>query len=254
MLKRLGEFVALVSFTILLAGCSFSSAAVTEAAMSRSLDDQGRSIETVTSYPATADRLMVSAYVAEVSKGTHVRFVWNYVTKDMQIGSYEVKLDEPQYTTSYVTMEQDWPLGDYRVDVFVDNRPTPDQSISFTVEEPASLTLDKAVLCTALNMDNSNYDIVNSFDTDAPEMCISVQMSGLGEEDIPLVFVWENLDTEETIHTQDLTVEAGSESTVFIGNWITGNGMPWEPGRYGVGLKRQDGEDYLVFLNFEVAE
>ena len=252
--KRFGMIVAAFCVMGLLAGCSFSTAEVTEAVMSRSLDEQGRGVDTVTSYPATAERLLVSAYVDEVSEGTRVRFAWHYETKDTQIGTYEVKLDEPQYATSYITMDEPWPVGTYRVDVFVDNRPTPDQSISFTVVEPTPLTLDKAVLCTALNADNSNYDIVNSFASDADKMCVSVQMSGLGEEDIPLRFVWENLDTEEIIYTQDLTVESDSEPTAYIGSWITRNGESWEPGRYGMGLKRQDGEEYLVSLNFEVVE
>lgn len=256
MIKRLGGILAVILVLGMLCGCSTNTAKVTEAVMCTSIDDQGKNADTVTVFPANADQLTVSAYVEEVSEETNAYFVWYYETMDMKLASFEVEpFNEPQYLMSYLTIDADlWPTGQYRVDVYVDSRSKPDLSIHFQVAEPDRFQVDNAVMCNALNDDNSNYDIVNSFTAQAAQICTSVHVSGIGAQDIPVTFVWMNLDTDEVIYSQDLTIPTGSGTSAYIGSRISREEAPWEPGQYGVGLKQAGIEDYLVFLNFDITE
>lgn len=254
MKRRDGSILAVVLLVGLLCGCTGNTASVTAAAMCTSLDDQGRNTDTVTVYPATAERLTVSAYVDGVADTTHALFVWYYETGDTQLASYDVEFSQSQYLTSYITTEAEvWPAGQYRVDVFIDSQVEPDITIPFQVEEQKVFQIDSAVLCTALNDDGSNRDIVNSFAADAGQFCVSVHLSGVGDQEIPATCVWMNLDTDETIYTQDLVIPSDQGAAAYVGSRISKD-TPWESGEYGVGLKLKDAEEYLVFLHFDVTE
>ena len=118
-------------------GCSFSvsTAKITDAIMTDSIDDNGIPGNTVTSYPADAGTFYTSAKIRNAPDNTKIRIVWIYATtgETMQ----EVNLDSgdqsDRYIYSSIELDSLYPEGDYEVRYFIDERAEPDATVKFRV-------------------------------------------------------------------------------------------------------------------------
>jgi hypothetical protein len=128
-----------IILALALTGCSFSvsTANVKEAYMTSGADDQGKPLDQVTSYATDAPKLVVAGVLRNAPEETKVKFVWYFTTGGEQ-KIYEYTMDNQGKSDIYVfgTLESEnpWPTGDYRVDIFVDQRDKPDSSVTFKVQ------------------------------------------------------------------------------------------------------------------------
>ncbi len=117
----------------------YSTAALHNAVMTTAVNESGQALDTVTAFPSDAPQLAVSAELRHAPDGTAVRFVWYYLTdQQREITSFTMNnTDRGSDVYVFSTLNNQgnsWPAGDYRVDLFVDQREKPDLSIPFKVE------------------------------------------------------------------------------------------------------------------------
>lgn len=130
--------VTLLVFTVLVfAGCSFSftTASITDAEMTSNIVD-GEPVDTVEWYMADTPEFFVVGVLGSAPDDTTIRFVWNYLTDPQEI--YEIDVNSEGKNDVYVfsSLENDglWPIGDYSVEIFIDDREEPDKVVEFSVK------------------------------------------------------------------------------------------------------------------------
>ena len=142
--KRTLIFILIALLAISVLGCSFSvsTAKVEDAIMTDSIDDSGKPVNTVTSYPADAGVFYTSAKLRNAPDNTKVRVVWTYVTSGEKI--QEVNIDSgnisDRYIYSSISMDTLYPEGDYEVQYFVEDRTEPDATVQFRVTPAQEMT------------------------------------------------------------------------------------------------------------------
>jgi len=147
--KRILILVMSVLLVIGVFGCSFSAstAKITDAIMTDSIDANGMPGNTITSYPANAVDLYTSAKLRNAPDNTKIRFVWIYVDTGETI--QEVSVDSgdlsDRYIYSTISLDTLYPEGDYEVQYFVDERKEPDATVKFriTAVEQKEAVVDK---------------------------------------------------------------------------------------------------------------
>ncbi|MPM76932.1 hypothetical protein SDC9_123931 [bioreactor metagenome] len=115
---------------------TFTTAKLKNAHMTTEMDAQGVPVDEVSAYSVYAPELIVVAELHNAPDHTQVKFVWRYVTGDLPIAEYTMDSGEnatSAYVFSNVTNDKLWPVGNYRVDMYIEDRETPDCSVAFEV-------------------------------------------------------------------------------------------------------------------------
>ncbi|GEM_PF-3131794 len=117
------------------ASIAYTTANLQNTHMTTKLSDAGAPLDTVTSYKTTATQLIASAELHNAPDNTLVTFVLRYVTSDILIGSYQLDSGDitDRYVFCYFVQDKAWPVGEYAVDIYIDNQEAPAKTISFTV-------------------------------------------------------------------------------------------------------------------------
>ena len=130
-------YILFLAVMIVLAGCSisFTTANITDGTMSSGVQD-GAPSDTVEVYAQDAPVLYAFGILNNAPEQTTIRFVWNYVTEPQEIFEVEFTTEDQSgiYVYSELTNEGLWPIGDYNVQIYVDDRTDPDVTIEFSVE------------------------------------------------------------------------------------------------------------------------
>ena len=143
-MKKTIIILLLFSLLICLAACtvptdgfefSFSTANITDPIMTTGTNN-GEPVDSVTEYPQDASEFIAVGILNNAPENTKIRFVWTYLT-DMQVID-EVVIDSAGKSGVYIysTLSTDnlWPVGDYSVDMYIDNREEPDATAEFSVK------------------------------------------------------------------------------------------------------------------------
>ena len=129
----------LAIFTV---GCSFniSTAKITDAIMTDSIDENGMPGNTMTSFSSDASIIYTSAKILNAPDNTQIRIVWIYATSGEQFN--EVKLDSGDISDRYIYSSFEpstlMPSGDYQVKYYIEDRSEPDATVNFTVNDIAA--------------------------------------------------------------------------------------------------------------------
>lgn len=152
--RKIVIFVVAAVLAFSAIGCSFSvsTAKVTDAIMTDSIDADGKPGNTVATYPADAGMLYTSAQIHNAPDNTNIRVVWIYVTTGETI--QEINIDSGDMSDRYIyaSLQLDtlYPEGDYEVRYFVDERKDPDATVKFRVvaaeEKAAAVDMTGAYL------------------------------------------------------------------------------------------------------------
>jgi hypothetical protein len=132
--KRKGLWTVILSLAVLLAAFvviavlnggefSFTTARFTDTVMASQIDLQ--SLEPITAtdvFPKTADVIYVTTFVKNVPPGTKVSAVWVYIpTGETLEGDPEILNGDAQIQFN-VTMTNDFTTGEYKVELFINNK------------------------------------------------------------------------------------------------------------------------------------
>jgi len=126
----------LLVFALLLTGCSFSvtTANVTDAGMTTNIVD-GTPVDTITIYKPSTEVFYAYGILNNAPDDTTIKFVWRYLTDPQIIDEVEFNSEGQSgiYVYSTLTLGSNWPTGDYSVEIFIDNRNTPEATVEFSV-------------------------------------------------------------------------------------------------------------------------
>lgn len=212
-----------------------SSAYLEDAYMTNRIDDQGMPGGEVQAYLPNASMLYVTAKLRSAPNNTQIRFVWTYITGNQLID--EIVLDSGDIADRYIysnfAPSATLPEGDYMVEIFLDNRTTPDATANFFVTTDSSLTKVIGAETTAgftfYSQEAGGYSFEYPSDwmlQEFPDQYIAFvypdEYSVPGEDDLNTVYVAANKGTGAgyTIDTLlqkwvDETNEEGIENYVY---------------------------------------
>jgi len=115
---------------------NFTTANLKNAHMTTAMDSSGKPVDTVSTYSVNASELVAAAELRNAPSNTKVKFVWIYVTGNTAITEFIVDSGDKGtdiFVYSSLTNDKPWPEGDYKVEMYIEDRETPDATVKFTI-------------------------------------------------------------------------------------------------------------------------
>lgn len=136
-MKKVLLLLSAAALLIAAAACSIaiSTANITNATMTSAMAD-GIPADSVTSYPADAPELIATGVLNNAPADTTVTFVWYYegAEADRVIVDADGASGVYVYSTFVPNPGTVWPAGNYKVEIYIDEREKPDATLEFTIE------------------------------------------------------------------------------------------------------------------------
>lgn len=122
--------VLIAAFALMGASCSVSTANVKNAVVSTGVDESGMPIDSVSSVPVNSE-VYVAAELHNAPDDTIITYVWYVNDQELDRISFDNQgMSEVPIYSFYLVTDP----GNYKVDIFVDEREEPDAVAQFTVE------------------------------------------------------------------------------------------------------------------------
>ncbi len=133
MIKR--SAAAILAASLLALGAC-TTAEVADAIMITGFDAKGEPLPEVFSYKPDTPEFICLAAVLKAPPETKITFVWIYKTQNIEIDKAVVSVSGSKAVNSKLTRgEKPWPLGDYVVQVFIDDQKQYASAAPFIVKE-----------------------------------------------------------------------------------------------------------------------
>lgn len=126
-------FILILAVLFMSSGCSVTTANVTNAVMTTNVDENFMPVDEVTSFPLSSD-IYVAAELHNAPDDTTITFVWYVSGQELDkvtIGNDGVA-DAP--LAGYLPAELVNRPGNYKVEIYIDDRDEPDTVNEFTVQ------------------------------------------------------------------------------------------------------------------------
>ncbi len=124
----------LMALALILAACT--TAEVADAIMITGFDAKGEPLPEVFSYKPDAPEFICLAAVLKAPPETKITFVWIYKTQNIEIDRVVVPVSGSKAVNSVLARgEKPWPLGDYVVQVYIDDQKRYANAAPFVVKE-----------------------------------------------------------------------------------------------------------------------
>jgi hypothetical protein len=127
----------LLIVALLLTGCSMSytTATIIEPGMTSAVVD-GNPVDKVKVYSREDSQLFAYGTLNNALEGTQIRFAWKYLTEPQIIHEVGVTSEGESGVYVFSTLVNDgpWPIGDYSVEIFIDDRHEPDAIAEFSIK------------------------------------------------------------------------------------------------------------------------
>lgn len=154
--------IAILGFS-LLACAGGGKPSVDEAVMARSLDDDYKPLEETTEfYPD--ETFYCSAKVSNLEKGTKVKAKWFYGEEFIDEYTYTTEESGSGYVGFHVTPEETWPIGDYKVEIYLEGELV--ETLAFSVVPPKGATpsqVKRAITCKAIDEEHRPLEPSTTF-------------------------------------------------------------------------------------------
>lgn len=253
--KRIFLVAAAAVLAVLTVGCSFSvsTANISDAIMTDSIDADGKPGNTVTVYPADTYELFTSAVLKNAPDNTQVRITWVYSSTGETL--YESVVDSGEISNRYVyssiSLDTPFPEGDYEVQYFIDEREEADATVRFRVTENAGASAQAYL---------EDVHMTSGFDEAGVPLdsIISVQTTGIWhvsailrntQPDTIIRFVW--YDTKGNV-IDDYDFNPQGETDVYIGGTMELTSTAPE-GEYWVELYIDDATEPAAQVGFSAS-
>ena len=123
--------VMLMAFMLMGVSCSASTANVTNATMTSGTDENYAPVDTVSGY-AAGSIATVAAELHNAPDDTTITF--KFYANDVQVDEYSVSSQGQSDVNIACGSDQTSEIGNYRVEIYIDERTDPDATVEFTVE------------------------------------------------------------------------------------------------------------------------
>ncbi len=248
---------ALAIFTL---GCSFnfSTAKITDAIMTDSIDADGKPGNTVSVFSTDTEVLYTSAIIKNAPDKTIIRVEWIYTTTGETIN--RVTFDSGDISDRYIfsSIQPDTPLtvGDYEVRYFIDGRTEPDATVKFMVADAEEVAEDDS-MATYLE----DVHMTSGFDADGVPLDTIETLASTGTwyvsailrnatENTMIRFVWYNIDGS-VIDDYDFDPQGATDVYISGSMQLTSTAPD---GQYWVELYIDNAEDPAAQVAFIVGE
>lgn len=241
-------------------GCSFSvsTAKVTDAIMTDSVDADGKPGNTVTTYPADAGELYTSAQIHNAPDNTKIRIEWIYGTtgETMQQVNLDSGTLSDRYIYSSVSLDTLFPEGDYEVRYFVDERKDPDATVKFRVVaaeektaavDPSGAYLEDVHMTSGIDADGKPMDSIVSVPTSGTWYVSAILRNT--QPDTIVHYVW--YDTENNV-IDSYDLDPKGETDVYINGSMALTTVAPE-GEYWVELYINDATEPAAQVGFHAS-
>ena len=232
-MKKLSTLLLTLMVCMLLSACSGTTGAtIQEAHMTSALDTYGRPVDTTTICSNKSQKLIVSAQLHDAPDNTKVTFVWTYVENNQVIDSFEADSGEisDRYIFCELAMDKNWPVGEYKVEIYIDDNEKPAAVVEFAVEEITAANIQNAQMTTAVDGDGIPKDTVTKYSADEDFLASAVIYNV--PKNTEITFVWTYVDSENLMLGKS-TASSGELTNRYIYcNLITDK--DWPQGEYKV--------------------
>lgn len=132
-------FIMLVILTAVTTGSlNFTTANLKNAHMTTDMDSSKEPVDDVKSYTVNAPKLVCVAELHNAPANTKIKFAWTYVTGNTPIIEFNMDSGDKGssvYVFSNITNDKPWPKGEYKVEIYIEDRKTPDAAVNFKVTD-----------------------------------------------------------------------------------------------------------------------
>lgn len=240
---------------------NFTTANLKNAHMTTAIDE-GKPVDRVDTYFTTDPEFIAAAELRNAPVNTKIRFVWKYMTENKLIGEYELDSgnnDANVYVFGNLTNDRPWPAGDYRVEMYVEDREEPDAVVDFKVVEKnaaggiseGAASLKNAHMTTAVDGSGKPVDQVDVYLNTDPQFVAAAELHNAPAH-TRVKFVWKYMTQNMVIGENVLNTEDRAGSMYVFGN-LTNNG-PWPLGEYRVEMYIDDRQQPDAAVNFMVTD
>lgn len=245
--KKVLCLLAAMIFALSAASCSFTTAKVTEAIMTDSIDAEGKPGNEVTSYTADVAVLYASAKLMSAPNNTQVRVVWTYLTDNQTID--EVIIDSGDISDRYIYSSLEptatLPTGDYKVEFFVEDKKDPDATVTFTIT-PALASIEDAHMTSFMDVGGVPTDTITTVEPTGTWYVSAILRNT--QPDTTVRFVW--LDTTGAV-IDEYTFNPEGKSDIYIGGTLQLSQVA-PNGTYQVEIYLDDNATPETTVSFEV--
>ncbi len=253
---RLSKRVIYVFIAVLFAfsafGCNFNltTAKVEDAYMTDTIDSEGVPGAEVTTFSADADILYAAAKLLDAPDNTQILAVWTYLTGGEQPID-KVPIDSGDIANRYIISSLEptsfLPVGDYKVEFFVEDREEPDATVTFSVT-PVPTYLEEAHMTSELDEDGSPVDVISVLPSTGTWYVTAI-LRGATDDTI-IRYVWYDIDGTVI---SDYTFAPQGKTDIYIFGTLPINGEA-PAGTYSVDLFIDDSNEPAATVSFSVEE
>jgi hypothetical protein len=129
--------IFLIAFGMTSTQISLAATDIKNGYMTTAIDSTGKPTDKVSAYKINTPQLIAVGELRNAPPSTHVKFVWIYVTSKVHIADYSMDNGNKGaniYIFSYLTNKKAWPKGEYKVEIYIEDRKTPDKTVNFTIK------------------------------------------------------------------------------------------------------------------------
>jgi hypothetical protein len=123
--------LALLSLTILACNLGGGEPTIERAVTSKNITDDYKPVDETSTY-APEDTFYCSVKVANLKEGQVVTWKWYFGDEFLYEQPLTLDKSGSGYVSAYLTNDQLWPVGDYKVEIFLDDELT--KTVDFSVQ------------------------------------------------------------------------------------------------------------------------
>jgi len=131
--RSLVYLAVLVIWLLMGAGCSFSTANVTNAQMTTGVDENYYPVDKVSEFSVGNEPYM-TAELHNAPDDTLITVVWYYEGEELDRISFDNQEMTDTMIMSHMPAEMAAQAGSYSVEIYIDEREKPDATVEFTME------------------------------------------------------------------------------------------------------------------------
>lgn len=239
--KRILCLAAALLFALSAASCNFSTAKLDSAVVT---DADGN---VVTSY-TTADTIFYAqANLSNAPERTKVVIVWTYIDQNQVIDQTNVYSEEDsEAVTSTLEAATSFPTGQYKVEFFVEDRKEADASVTFTVVDAPSVSIEDAHMTSEIDSGGTPVDTITEVEPTGIWYVTGILRNT--QPDTTVRFVW--YDSEGTV-IDEYTLDPEGQTDVYINGTMELSQVAPE-GTYRVEMFIDDNTEPAASVPFEV--
>ena len=200
-------------------GFNFTTANLKNAHMTTAVDSGGKPVDSISTYSVNAPELVAAAELRNAPSNTKVRFVWIYVSNNITITEFTVDSGDKGtdiFVFSSLTNDKPWPEGEYKVEMYIEDRKVPDAAVNFTI----GAATQAAAVNTAGGSNETKAEKSGNNKIDGKWVSSSGKVTDIveleGEEEAALIRAFKEDEDNLGIGKFGFTIEGGVWSQVYF--------------------------------------